>query len=78
MHPEFFRIMDDTQAWLRYGFQTSNTATLAVSGTGHAAMEMAVANTVEPGDKVIVGVNGERQDTHIWAAHPYEAAIPAS
>ncbi|GAQ81592.1 Aminotransferase class V [Klebsormidium nitens] len=58
MHPEFFRIMDDTQAWLRYGFQTSNTATLAVSGTGHAAMEMAVANTVEPGDQVIVGVNG--------------------
>jgi alanine-glyoxylate transaminase/serine-glyoxylate transaminase/serine-pyruvate transaminase len=59
MHPEFFQIMDETQAWLRYGFQTSNNATLAVSGTGHAAMESAVANTVEPNDRVIVGVNGE-------------------
>jgi alanine-glyoxylate transaminase/serine-glyoxylate transaminase/serine-pyruvate transaminase len=58
MHPEFFQIMDETQAWLRYGFQTSNNATLAVSGTGHAAMESAVANTVEPNDRVIVGVNG--------------------
>jgi hypothetical protein len=32
--------------------------TLAISGTGHAGMEAAVANAVEPGDIMIVGVNG--------------------
>ena len=31
---------------------------MAVSGTGHAGMEAAIANVVEPGDVVIVGVNG--------------------
>ncbi len=29
-----------------------------VSGTGHAGMEAAVANLLEPGEKIIVGVNG--------------------
>ena len=32
--------------------------TLAISGTGHAGMEAAVANAVEPGDIMLVGVNG--------------------
>ena len=32
--------------------------TLAISGTGHAGMEAAVANTIEPGDIMLVGVNG--------------------
>ncbi|GBG90737.1 hypothetical protein CBR_g51244 [Chara braunii] len=58
MHPEVLGVMDEVQTWLRYMFQTSNAMTLAVSGTGHAAMEAAVANVVEPGDIVLVGVNG--------------------
>ena len=29
-----------------------------VSGTGHAGMEAAIANLVEPGDKVVVGTAG--------------------
>ena len=29
-----------------------------VSGTGHAGMEAAIANLVEPGDKVVVGTSG--------------------
>jgi alanine-glyoxylate transaminase/serine-glyoxylate transaminase/serine-pyruvate transaminase len=48
----------DTGDWLRYAFQTSNNLTVAVSGTGHAGMEAAIANVVEPGDVVLVGVNG--------------------
>jgi alanine-glyoxylate transaminase/serine-glyoxylate transaminase/serine-pyruvate transaminase len=32
--------------------------TIAVSGTGHAGMEAAVANVIEPGDIMLVGVNG--------------------
>jgi alanine-glyoxylate transaminase/serine-glyoxylate transaminase/serine-pyruvate transaminase len=39
-------------------FQTANRLTFAVSGTGSAGMEAAVVNVVEPGDTVIVGVNG--------------------
>jgi alanine-glyoxylate transaminase/serine-glyoxylate transaminase/serine-pyruvate transaminase len=32
--------------------------TLAISGTGHAGMEAAVANVIEAGDIMLVGVNG--------------------
>lgn len=46
------------QEGLRYFFQTSSPYTLLVSGTGHAGMEAVVANLLEPGDKIIVGVNG--------------------
>lgn len=39
-------------------FQTESPYTLMISGTGHAGMEAAVANLLEPGEKIIVGVNG--------------------
>lgn len=39
-------------------FQTQNNMTLAVSGTGHTAMECAIFNTVEPGESVLSAVNG--------------------
>jgi alanine-glyoxylate transaminase / serine-glyoxylate transaminase / serine-pyruvate transaminase len=51
-------LIADIGDWLRYAFQTSNNFTMAVSGTGHAGMEAAIANVVEPGDVVIVGLNG--------------------
>ena len=51
-------VMSDVQALLRYLFQTDNEHTLAVSGTGSAAMEMAFANLVEPGETVLVPSNG--------------------
>jgi alanine-glyoxylate transaminase/serine-glyoxylate transaminase/serine-pyruvate transaminase len=50
--------MDEVQESLRYAFQTNNRLTLPVSGTGTAAMETAVVNMVEPGDHVLVCVNG--------------------
>lgn len=43
---------------LRRVFQTANPVTLPLSGTGSAGMEAAVLNLVEPGDTVVVGVNG--------------------
>eukprot|EP00897_Mesotaenium_endlicherianum_P010655 jgi/Mesen1/9618/ME000659S08981 len=58
MHAETLAAMDDVKAWLQYAFQTRNAFTLAVSGSGHAAMEASVASIIEPGDKIIVGVNG--------------------
>ncbi|MEE9285754.1 MAG: alanine--glyoxylate aminotransferase family protein [Dehalococcoidia bacterium] len=58
LDPAFLSIMDDTVFLLRKVFQTSNQLTIPVSGTGSAGMEAALCNVVEPGDTVVVGVNG--------------------
>ena len=58
LDPVFLHVMDDIQALLRRVFSTTNPFTIAVSGTGSAGMEAAVVNVVEPGDAVIVGING--------------------
>jgi alanine-glyoxylate transaminase/serine-glyoxylate transaminase/serine-pyruvate transaminase len=58
LDPYFLYVMDQVQKMLRYVFQTENLLTLAIPGTGTAAMETAVANMVEPGDRVLVCANG--------------------
>ncbi|KAJ3599853.1 hypothetical protein NHX12_033807 [Muraenolepis orangiensis] len=58
MHPEMFEIMSDIKSGIQYAFQTRNDLTFAVSGTGHTAMECALFNALEPGDGVLVAVNG--------------------
>lgn len=58
LDPAFLQIMDRIQELLRYVFETRNALTLAVPGTGMAAMETALANLVEPGDSVLVCSNG--------------------
>lgn len=50
--------MDEVQQGLRYLFQTDSKYTLCASGTGHAGMEMAIANLLEPGETIVVGNNG--------------------
>uniref|UniRef100_A0A3Q4HP57 Alanine--glyoxylate and serine--pyruvate aminotransferase a n=1 Tax=Neolamprologus brichardi TaxID=32507 RepID=A0A3Q4HP57_NEOBR len=68
MHPEIFEIMNDIKSGIQYMFQTQNKMTLAVSGTGHSAMECAIFNAVEPGESVLVAVNG------IWGERAAEMA----
>src|SRR6266581_2607990 len=58
LDPKFLEIMDQSMAMLREIFQTKNRLTLPMSGTGSAGMETCFVNLVEPGDTVIVGVNG--------------------
>lgn len=58
LDPAFIELMSEVQELLRYVWQTDNQATIPVSGTGSAAMEASLANTVETGDVVLVGVNG--------------------
>jgi alanine-glyoxylate transaminase/serine-glyoxylate transaminase/serine-pyruvate transaminase len=58
LDPLFLEIMNETQELLRNTFRTSNRLTLAVSGTGSAGMEACVVNLVEPGDRMVVCVNG--------------------
>jgi alanine-glyoxylate transaminase / serine-glyoxylate transaminase / serine-pyruvate transaminase len=54
----FLEVADQVADMLRVVFRTQNRLTYAVSGTGSAGMETAVVNLVEPGDTVIVGING--------------------
>uniref|UniRef100_A0A8C8BR59 Alanine--glyoxylate aminotransferase n=1 Tax=Otus sunia TaxID=257818 RepID=A0A8C8BR59_9STRI len=58
MHPEVLQVMDEIKAGIQYAFQTRNQLTLAISGTGHCAMEAALLNLLEHGDTVLVAVNG--------------------
>ncbi len=58
LDPAFLELMDEIQSLLRYVWQTDNPLTIAVSGTGTAAMEATIANVTEPGDVVLVGVMG--------------------
>jgi alanine-glyoxylate transaminase / serine-glyoxylate transaminase / serine-pyruvate transaminase len=58
LDPEFATLMDETQDLLRYVFQTENRLTLAISGTGSAGMETVVVNLIEPGDRMLVCING--------------------
>jgi alanine-glyoxylate transaminase/serine-glyoxylate transaminase/serine-pyruvate transaminase len=58
LDPAFLSLMDEIQSLLRYVWQTENPLTIAVSGTGTAAMEATIANVTEPGDVVLVGVSG--------------------
>lgn len=58
LDPYFLKIMDEVQSMLRQVFRTQNEMTLAVSGTGSSGMEACVVNLIEPGDRMVVGVNG--------------------
>ncbi|NOX37327.1 MAG: alanine--glyoxylate aminotransferase family protein [Calditrichaeota bacterium] len=58
LDPEFIRMMDQVKQLLQYAFQTRNDMTFVVSAPGSAGMETAIVNMVEPGDTVIVCVNG--------------------
>ncbi|MPW30093.1 aminotransferase class V-fold PLP-dependent enzyme [Agarivorans sp. B2Z047] len=58
LDPLFVNMMDEIKALLQYAFQTQNAHTFAVSAPGSAGMETCFVNLVEPGDKVVVCING--------------------
>jgi alanine-glyoxylate transaminase/serine-glyoxylate transaminase/serine-pyruvate transaminase len=58
LDPQFLEIMNETQEMLRRLLQTRNQLTFPVSGTGSAGMETCVVNLVEPGDRMVVCING--------------------
>src|SRR6266446_308749 len=58
LDPQFLQIMNETQEMLRQAFQTRNALTFPISATGMAGMETCLVNLVEPGDRVMVCVNG--------------------
>lgn len=58
LDPKFIELMKEVQELLKYVFQTKNQMTLPISGTGSAGMESTVANLLEPGDTIMIAVNG--------------------
>lgn len=58
LDPYFVTIMKDTTFLLRYVFRTNNELAFPISGTGSAGMEASFCNFIEPGDVVVIGVNG--------------------
>jgi alanine-glyoxylate transaminase/serine-glyoxylate transaminase/serine-pyruvate transaminase len=58
LDPVFLALMDQVREMLREVFGTRNQCTLPMSGTGSAGMETCLVNLIEPGDRVLVGVNG--------------------
>lgn len=58
LDPVFVDMMDEMKGLLQYAFQTKNQLTLPVSAPGSAGMEMCFVNLVQPGDTVVVCING--------------------
>jgi alanine-glyoxylate transaminase / serine-glyoxylate transaminase / serine-pyruvate transaminase len=58
LDPQYLAIMDETCEFLRQVFRTKNALTFPVSGTGMAGMECIAVNLIEPGDEVLVCING--------------------
>ena len=58
LDPYYLRVMDELQGMLREVFCAKNRMTMAISGTGSAGQEATVLNLVEPGERVLVCVNG--------------------
>jgi alanine-glyoxylate transaminase / serine-glyoxylate transaminase / serine-pyruvate transaminase len=75
LDPAFLALMDEIQSLLRYTWQTENPLTIAVSGTGTAAMEATIANATEPGDVVLIGVAGYFGNRLVDMAGRYDADV---
>ena len=58
LDPFFLEVAEQVRSLLGYAYSTRNHFCLAVSGTGSAGMESAVANFAEPGHKFAVLSNG--------------------
>ncbi len=75
LDPYFFEVSARVRRGLNIVFGTSNRMTYALSGTGSAGMEAAVANFVEPGTKVAVLAAGYFGDRIAEMARRHGAAV---
>ncbi len=58
LDPQFLELLNQIQDMLRGVFLTSNPLTLPISGTGMSGMETCLVNLLEPGNRMVVCVNG--------------------
>src|SRR5699024_9246568 len=58
LDPEFIRLMDEIKTGLQQLLVTENKLTMPSSGPGSAAQEATVVNLLEPGDTIVICING--------------------
>ncbi len=58
LDPEYLSIMDELMVMIRRVFGTKNELTFALPAPASAGMEAGLVNLIEPGDDVIICVNG--------------------
>ena len=58
LDPFLLKIYAEEQELLQALFNTRNEWTFALSGTGTSGMEASMANLLEPGDQVLIAING--------------------
>jgi aspartate aminotransferase-like enzyme len=71
---EFGDLFDQVSQGLKYVFQTKNDVFI-LTASGSGAMESAVANLVNPGDKVIVATSGSFGDRWVKIAQAFGAKV---
>ena len=76
LDPLMLALLDDVRARLTRVFRASSDSfAFAVSGTGTAGMETAIANLVEPGKKVLVVISGYFGDRLAQMCERYGATV---
>ncbi|TYP72875.1 pyridoxal-phosphate-dependent aminotransferase family protein [Aquimarina intermedia] len=58
LDPQFVQLMDEVKQMVQQTFMTKNELSFVVSAPGSAGMETCFVNLLEPGDEVIICVNG--------------------
>lgn len=58
LDPAFVAMMEEIKGLLQYAFQTNNALTIPISAPASAGMEACFVNLMEPGEKVVVCING--------------------
>jgi alanine-glyoxylate transaminase/serine-glyoxylate transaminase/serine-pyruvate transaminase len=75
LDPAYLKILDNIGDHLRTVFNTQNPVTNATPGTGTSGMEACVANLMEPGDPVLICVQGYFGDRIRQMAERQEADV---
>lgn len=76
LDPEYVSLLDEVSASLKRVFRApSHPLTLFAPGTGSAGMEACLINLVEPGDRVVIGVNGYFGERLVDMATRYGARV---
>jgi alanine-glyoxylate transaminase/serine-glyoxylate transaminase/serine-pyruvate transaminase len=58
LDPVYLKVLDRISELLPPIFGSQNRLANAMPGTGSSGMEACVANLIEPGDRILIGVNG--------------------
>lgn len=73
--PEFIATFGETLDWMKQVFKSSTGTPFVVAGSGTLAMDMAVCNLVEPGDRVVAVSTGYFSDRMTAILERYGAQV---